>query len=130
MQHQDAANIEKGTSVCAEGTLKGTQRACAGGAGAGIAVDAGDTELLALALVDSAGNEALQVGVEQQREVQLHQPPFGGNKVSDLFHGFYPSPMHSVQIFTALASTSAVPPVKKPQSASTIPAASSRYVAF
>ena len=64
--------------VGAEGALQRAQGAGAHGTGAGIAVDARGADDFASALVDVAGDEALQVGVEQQAEVQLHDLPLAG----------------------------------------------------
>ena len=45
---------------------------------AGIAVESGSAQDLAVPLVDVAGDEALEVGVVQKRRIELYQPARGG----------------------------------------------------
>ena len=118
VQQQYATHIEQCTAVSTERALEGSQGTCAHSTGAGITVDTGGAELLGAALVDIACYEAPEIGVKQQRKIQLHQLPLGGKPFFDFrdhsIHIFYPSPTHSVQILMALVSTSAVPPEIRP----------------
>ena len=85
VQQQNAAYIQNRRGPVVKGTLQGTQRAGGDGAGAGVAVDAGSAEeFCALGVVvNFSGNEALDIGVEQQREVQLHNSALGGHVLFD-----------------------------------------------
>ena len=82
VQKQNAAYIEKGAAVGAEGSLEGPQGAGTHGPGAGIAVQTRDAELLAAAPVNASLGKALEIGIEQQSKVQLHQLPSGGQYFS------------------------------------------------
>ena len=116
VQQQDAADIIDGTVVSGEGTLQRTQGTGTHSTGTGIAVDTGCADDLAVTLIDTAGNEALQVGIQQKTEVQLHDFALGGQIfLNGIAHISHPNPMHSVQILTALVSTSAEPPAKSPK---------------
>ena len=96
IEHHDAEGIEERTFTIIKGTLQRTQGAGTDGTGAGVTVDAGGAEELGAGgyRENTAGNEALDVGVEQQREVQLHQSTLGGqilvDKCFDLAHVITP----------------------------------------
>ena len=80
VEYQDTADIVDGTFIGTERALQRTQGTGADGAGAGIAVDAGDAELLRASLIDIAGCEALEIGVEQQGAVELDDLAPGGDQ--------------------------------------------------
>ena len=58
-----------------QGILNGTERAAAYGAGAGIAVEAGNADVFRVASVDFSINKAFDVSIMQECRIQLHQPP-------------------------------------------------------
>ena len=69
VEGENAADIVDCAAVSAEGALKRAQGAGADGTGAGIAVDSGDTEFFGISLINIAGEEALEVDIEQQRKI-------------------------------------------------------------
>ena len=81
IEHENAVDIEADLLVRgADGVLQGTQRAGAHRAGAGIAVEARHADSLCgggFALIDFALHKALDVGVVEQRAVELYKPSLG-----------------------------------------------------
>ena len=81
VEHQDTEDVPADLLVGgADGVLQGAQRAGPHRAGAGIAVEAGNTEPLgrgAFALVDLALDKAFDMGVIQQGAVELNEPSLG-----------------------------------------------------
>ena len=79
IQHDDAQHVPARPVIGgAQRVLYRPQGARARRRGAGIAVEARRAEVFSLALVDVAGDEALDIGVVQQRRIQLDQPAGGG----------------------------------------------------
>ena len=75
VEHQDAQHIpRRGVARAVQGVLQRPQGTRADGPGAGIAVEAGHTDGLGVPGEDATLDEALQVGIVQERRVELRQP--------------------------------------------------------
>ena len=81
VEHENAEDVETDLFTrCADRVLQRAQRAGPDSAGAGIAVEARHADALrgrGFALIDFALKEALEVGIIQQRTIELHKPSLG-----------------------------------------------------
>ena len=81
VEHENAEDVETDLFTrCADRVLQRAQRAGPDSAGAGIAVEARHADALrgrSFALIDFALKEAFEVGIIQQRTIELHKPSLG-----------------------------------------------------
>ena len=117
IEQKNTQNVGSRASSGMEGILQRTHRAGGAGTGAGVAVQTRGTKEFGSCGVGIyfAGDEALEVGIYQQSEIQLHDTPTGGQVIANPFlHPAHPNPMQDIHKAMALAMTARTPSKQMP----------------